>query len=155
MTSRPRSTTYGHRHPEPAADAPDHHAPSDCPVCGEHLIVTRLGCTSCGTELAGFFAPCEFCALSADDLDMLRVFLAGRGNLREVEKHLGVSYPTARARFTEVLQKMGLAATPEPEPEPQEPSREQLLAEVASGALTPEEATRLLTAISSGAAPPA
>jgi hypothetical protein len=130
---------------------PDHRAPSDCPVCGEHLIVTRLGCTSCGTELAGFFAPCEFCALSAEDTQMLRVFLAARGNLREVEKHLGVSYPTARARFTEVLQKMGLADEPEPEPAPTAPSREQILTEVASGALTPEEATRLL---SPGAARP-
>ena len=32
------------------------------------------------------------------ETELLRVFLASRGNLREVEKHLGVSYPTARAR---------------------------------------------------------
>lgn len=124
---------------------PDHRAPSDCPVCGEHLVVTRLGCAACGTELAGIFAPCEFCSLSAAELDMLRVFLAARGNLRELEKHLGVSYPTARARFTELLQKMGLIE-PEPATErPTTPSREQILAEVASGALTPAEAAKLLT----------
>lgn len=123
---------------------PDHRAPSDCPVCGDHLVVTRLGCASCGTELAGIFAPCEFCALSAVELDMLRVFLAARGNLRELERHLGVSYPTARARFTELLQKMGLIE-PEPEPDrPTAPTREQVLAEVATGALTPDEAARLL-----------
>ncbi|HEY9293671.1 MAG TPA: DUF2089 domain-containing protein [Microlunatus sp.] len=125
---------------------PDHRAPSDCPVCGEHLVVTRLGCASCGTELAGIFAPCEFCSLSAAELDMLRVFLAARGNLREVEKHLGVSYPTARLRFTEVLQKMGLAPIDESkvQPEPHEPTREEILSEVASGALTPSEAARLI-----------
>lgn len=124
---------------------PDHRAPSDCPVCGDHLVVTRLGCASCGTELAGIFAPCEFCSLSAAELDMLRVFLAARGNLRELEKHLGVSYPTARARFTELLQKMGLiepdAAAAE---RPTAPTRDQILAEVASGALTPAEAAKLL-----------
>jgi hypothetical protein len=123
---------------------PDHRAPTDCPVCGDHLVVTRLGCGSCGTELAGIFAPCEFCSLSAGELDMLRVFLAARGNLRELEKHLGVSYPTARARFTELLQKMGLS---EPDPAtvpPTAPSRQQILAEVASGALTPSEAASLL-----------
>ncbi|QGN33502.1 DUF2089 domain-containing protein [Microlunatus sp. Gsoil 973] len=128
----------------PAGSHPDHRAPSDCPVCGDHLVVTRLGCGSCGTELAGIFAPCEFCALSAAELDMLRVFLAARGNLRELEKHLGVSYPTARARFTELLQRMGLIE-PEPVPEPPtRPSRDEILAEVASGALTPAEATKLL-----------
>ncbi|QDP98972.1 DUF2089 domain-containing protein [Microlunatus elymi] len=126
---------------------PDHRAPSDCPVCGEHLVVTRLGCASCGTELAGIFAPCEFCALPASDLEMLRVFLAARGNLREVEKHLGVSYPTARLRFTGVLQRMGLAPMDESraEPEASEPSREEILSEVASGALSPAEAARLLS----------
>ncbi|SDS25233.1 DUF2089 domain-containing protein [Microlunatus soli] len=143
--SMPGRPGTGHRH---QTDGPDHRAPSDCPVCGEHLVVTRLGCESCGTELAGIFAPCEFCALSAAELDMLRVFLAARGNLREVEKHLGVSYPTARARFTEVLQKMGLAESDEPKPAAgppgQGPSREQILAEVASGALTPAEAASLL-----------
>ena len=125
---------------------PDHRAPSDCPVCGEHLVVTRLGCASCGTELAGIFAPCEFCSLSAGELEMLRVFLAARGNLREVEKHLGVSYPTARLRFTEVLQKMGLAPIDETKTESaaREPTRDEILAEVASGALTPVEAARLI-----------
>jgi hypothetical protein len=55
-----------------------------------------------------------------------------------------VSYPTARARFTELLQRMGLIeGEPAPEP-PTQPSRDEILAEVASGALTPAEAARLL-----------
>jgi hypothetical protein len=128
-----------------SADVPEHQAPSDCPVCGDQLITTRLGCTSCGTELVGMFASCDFCALSSTELDMLRVFLAARGNMREVEKHLGVSYPTARLRFTELLQKIGLAEEPEPAPSPEAPSREQILAEVAAGALTPDEAAALLS----------
>ena len=45
------------------AERHEHRAPSDCPVCGDHLAVTRLGCGSCGSELAGVFRPCEFCAL--------------------------------------------------------------------------------------------
>lgn len=68
---------------------------------------------------------------------MLRVFLSSRGNLREVEKHLGVSYPTARARFSALLDKLGLKDEPEPAAVP---TRGQILAEVATGALTPTEA---------------
>ncbi len=90
------------------------HAPRTCPVCDEPLAVTRLSC-GCGTELTGSFAACEFCALSAADLDLLRVFLASRGNLKEVERHLGVSYPTARARVDALLGRLGIGdAGPRP-----------------------------------------
>ena len=88
---------------------PTYRAPADCPVCGGELVTTRVGCRSCGSELAGEFAHCDFCALDERDTELLRVFLASRGNLREVEKHLGVSYPTARARFTQLLTRLGLA----------------------------------------------
>nr|WP_239579179.1 DUF2089 domain-containing protein [Microlunatus panaciterrae] len=125
--------------------APDHHAPSECPVCGDHLAVTRLGCGSCGTEVGGIFASCEFCALDAKDLDTLRVFLASRGNMRELERHLGVSYPTARLRFAQLLERLGLSGEPD---QPAGMTREQILSEVAAGALTPVEATRLLQQLS-------
>ena len=123
------------------SDRHTHHAPSACPVCGDRLAVTRLGCGTCGTELAGLFAPCDYCALDERESEMLRVFLASRGNLREVEKHLGVSYPTARARFNDLLRKLGLGTVEEA---PTAPTREQILSEVASGALSPDEAQALL-----------
>ena len=122
-------------------DVHRHRAPSACPVCGDQLAVTRLGCGTCGTELAGLFAPCDYCALDDRESELLRVFLASRGNLREVEKHLGVSYPTARARFNDLLRKLGLAAAEEA---PTTLTRDQILSEVASGALTPAAAQELL-----------
>jgi hypothetical protein len=120
----------------------EHRAPSDCPVCGDELAVIRLGCASCGTEIGGVFRACEFCALNEKETEMLRVFLTSRGNLREVEKHLGVSYPTARLRFAALLEKLGLGETPEPQAAL---TREEILSEVASGALTPDEAQELIT----------
>ena len=123
----------------------EHRAPSDCPVCGERLAVTRLGCGSCGTELAGVFSSCAFCALDEKETEMLQVFLASRGNLRELEKHLGVSYPTARLKFNQLLEKLGLATAPDPAPEGL--TRDQVLAEVASGALSPAEAESLLASL--------
>lgn len=139
-----------------------YHAPADCPVCGEELIITRKGCLKCGTELAGEFASCRYCSLDDADSDILRVFLTSRGNLREVEKHLGVSYPTARARFDALIAKLGFQPTADPaaddetEPEPagEEPGgggqgeygtpQEQILARVAAGELSSEVAAQLL-----------
>jgi len=103
--SDPTSHTAGH---------PAFRAPQDCPVCSEQLQVTRLSCPGCGTGLTGSFAPCSFCALTEADLALLRVFLTSRGTMKEVEKHLGVSYPTARLRFDDLLRKLGLTANDTP-----------------------------------------
>lgn len=102
------------------------------------MAVTRLSC-SCGTEVTGSFESCQFCALGADDLALLRVFLASRGNLKEVERHLGVSYPTARARVDALLGRLGVA--------PQAPSsgpgdRLATLESLAAGEIDVEEALR-------------
>ena len=96
----------------------DRRPPHDCPVCGETLALTRLSCQACGTELSGDFQACEFCALSGDERELLRVFLASRGNMKELQNFLKVSYPTARLRFDALLAKLGLdkGATPPPPP---------------------------------------
>jgi hypothetical protein len=107
-------------------------------VCGEVLAVTRLQCPGCATELSGEFASCEFCALPAEQRDLLRVFLSSRGNLKEIERHLGVSYPTARARVAELLTALGLtAATPDPQIE--------LLESLARGEIGVDEALKRLS----------
>jgi len=87
--------------------------PRSCPVCNGRLALTRLSCPDCETELSGVFESCDFCALDADDREMLRVFLRSRGNMKDLERHLGVSYPTARARFDRLLTRVGIEAEPE------------------------------------------
>lgn len=134
---------------------PLYHAPSDCPVCGDQLITTRKGCLKCGSELAGEFTSCEFCALEAADLDLLKVFLASRGNLKDVEKHLGVSYPTARSRLDAVLAKLDLphgdpqrgSGPTESQPDEPKSAREQILARVAAGEITPDIAQQLIAGL--------
>ena len=120
-----------------------HRAPRNCPVCNERLRVTRLGCEACGTGLSGDFEQCEFCALDSGDRDVLRVFLASRGNMKELERHLGVSYPTARGRFDDLIRKLGLSAPPATEPIPPDPRLSTLQA-LANGELDVEQARRLI-----------
>ena len=109
--------------------------PLNCPVCSERLALTRLTCPACRTELSGGFDTCEFCVLSNEDREVLRVFLASRGNMKELERHLGVSYPTARARFDSLLAKIGIERPAAPAP-----SRLELMEQVARGEIDVDEA---------------
>jgi hypothetical protein len=113
-----------------------HSAPSACPVCTDDLITTRLTCASCHTEISGTFSQCRYCQLTADDRALLEVFLRSRGNLRDVQAHLGVSYPTARQRFNDLLGRLGLD---EPVTSPDEVMRD-----LAAGRISVEEAQELL-----------
>jgi len=120
--------------------------PLNCPVCNERLALTRLSCPSCDTELSGGFATCEFCVLSNEDREVLRVFLASRGNMKDLERHLGVSYPTARARFDALLSKIGIdrpAAAPSP-------NRVELMEQVARGEIDIDEALKRLESTEGG-----
>src|ERR1700682_2441898 len=114
--------------------------PSNCPVCNHRLATTRLTCPDCSTELSGAFTSCEFCVLSNEDRDVLRVFLASRGNMKELERHLGVSYPTARARFDALLVKIGIARPAAPAPS----ARVELMEQVARGEIGIEDALKRL-----------
>jgi len=118
--------------------AEQRHAPRSCPVCGERLALTRLGCPECETELSGFFEPCAFCSLDPSERDMLLVFLRSRGNMKDLERHLGVSYPTVRSRFDKLVQKLGL------EPEESSSDRIGLLESLSKGEIDVGEALERL-----------
>ena len=121
----------------------DRRPPHDCPVCGETLALTRLSCQACGTELSGDFQACEFCALSGDERELLRVFLASRGNMKELQNYLKVSYPTARLRFDALLGKLGLDKGAAP-PSPPSGDRVEILQALARGDIDLGEAEQRL-----------
>ncbi len=103
------------------------------------MVVTELTCPSCGTELRGNFRPNEFAFLPDEKLEFLRMFLRLRGNLTELAKELGVSYPTARVRFDELMEALGYSERTGPRPEV-----ERILGMLEKGEITPDEAESLL-----------
>lgn len=90
-----------------------------CPACDTVLEVRRLECPTCHTAVEGRFPPSPYAALAPEQVAFLEVFLRARGNLREVERLLGLSYPTVRSRLDALLATLGFAAA-EPAPEPPE-----------------------------------
>lgn len=83
--------------------------PTKCPVCGGHYVVTELECNGCHSRLAGQFGTSRLSALDGEQTAFAEVFLSCRGNIKEVEKALGISYPTVRSRLDGVLETMGFA----------------------------------------------
>ena len=81
---------------------------STCPVCANELTITRLQCRGCGTSLEGEFGVGRFGRLAQEQLTLLESFLRSRGNLREMERDLGLSYPTIRGRLDALVRALGL-----------------------------------------------
>jgi hypothetical protein len=80
--------------------------PSRCPVCGEKLNVTKLSCPKCSTDINGSFQPCVYCGLDEKMKLFLDTFLKCRGNIKEVEKALRISYPTVKGLLDELIKTL-------------------------------------------------
>jgi hypothetical protein len=112
--------------------------PPRCPSCNGKLRVVMLQCPACEAEVSGSFDGCPVCALEGEQRRILDLFLAARGNLKQVQKELGVSYPTTRQRVEAMFAKL------EGKPEPAEPT--EILGRLAAGEIDVDEAERLLRA---------
>jgi len=118
-------------------------APGKCPVCSSDLQVVRLQCTSCGTAVEGHFELSKFNRLDPEHLAFLELFLKARGNIKEVERELGLSYPTVRARLDALLAVLGYAVEPERKAELTKRRRE-ILDDLDARKISAEDALRLL-----------
>lgn len=120
-----------------------------CPTCGGEFAVTELTCTVCDTVVRSHYSPCPFCRLAPEDLEFMLIFVRNRGNVKEMERELGVSYWTIRGRLNEVITSMGLEPGGEPEDEPPQarppaPDRQAVLDRLRRGELSAEEAAEQL-----------
>jgi hypothetical protein len=84
-----------------------HDVIATCPVCANELTITRLHCRSCGTALEGEFGVGRFGRLDREQMGLLESFLRSRGNLKEMERELGISYPTVRGRVDALVRALG------------------------------------------------
>lgn len=70
--------------------------------------MAEICCPDCKTTIKGSFELPLFAVLSKEDEDFLKTFLAARGNIKEVERRLAISYPTVKARLESLVNKLGL-----------------------------------------------
>ncbi len=111
-----------------------------CPVCSSNLKVNELGCKKCGTSIKGEFDLCKFCYLTKEQKYFLEVFIKNRGNIKEIEKELGISYPTVRRNLDNVIKELGY----NPGSSDEEVSKKEVLEKLSKGKITSKEALKLL-----------
>lgn len=127
-----------------------YHAPARCPVCGGEMAVTRLRCARCDTELSGSFAPCRFCRLEEKHLRFVETFLRCRGSIKEVEKALGVSYPTVKNMLDAALASLGFDEREDLRAIREEEERSAILARLAAKEIDVETAVEALEQLKGG-----
>ena len=115
----------------------------DCPVCSTPLRVKVLQCPSCHTRIEGDFTPgtSRILNLSRKELDFVERFVSLRGNIREMEKALGVSYPTVRSMLDGIISKLGYRVRHEMD----KTRKAAVLDRLERGEINAEEAERILS----------
>ncbi|MEX0974686.1 MAG: DUF2089 domain-containing protein [Bacillota bacterium] len=123
-----------------------------CPVCGSGLEVTEIQCPSCHTRLSGHFDLCKFCKLPPEQRSFAEIFIKNRGNIREVEKELGISYPTVRGRLEALIKALGYQVAQDEDESRLDAARggqrKDILDRLAKGEVNAQEAARLLKNLS-------
>lgn len=116
----------------------------ECPVCKDALEVTKLHCRKCDTSIEGHFALGRLHSLSPEQLRFAETFIRCEGKINRVEEELKISYPTVRARLYDLIRAMGYEVKDEEPVATKSIDRQTVLAELARGEITAEEAAQRL-----------
>lgn len=119
--------------------------PGNCPFCGGGIDVTAFACGDCDAAVEGRFAPNKLAALDGAQAEFVLAFVRNRGNIKELERELGISYPTVRARLDDVIRALGFrVAEDAAAAEETRARRTDILAAVEKGEMTAAEAADAL-----------
>jgi len=114
---------------------------TSCPVCTHTLSVTQLHCSHCETTIENTFALTSLLSLSQEQLHFVEIFLVCRGNIKEVEKELGISYPTVRGKLNDIVQVLRPDVQSGTKPDSDEKKIVEMLE---TGVISADEALKLL-----------
>ncbi len=117
---------------------------TQCPVCKDELVITRLHCESCNTSIEGHFYTSHFANISHEHMEFIEVFVRCEGKIKRVEEELNLSYPTIRNRLHEVIRAMGYEPGKDEGTDMDEEKRRNILADLDAGRISAEDAMRAL-----------
>ena len=112
--------------------------PTNCPACNARMNITELRCSKCDTKVQGVFPMNKLVSLSEEDREFLMTFLRSRGNIKEVQERMGISYPTVKNRLDKLLTALGLLE------EVRTINQNEIITALKNGGISAEEAINLL-----------
>ena len=115
---------------------PAKHLVARCPFCASALEIRKLGCVACDTAIESRLPLPGILRLPADLQRFVLTFLRCEGKIRDVEKELGISYPTVVKRLELVNVLLGHQPAPT--------GRTGILEQLERGEITVQEATQFL-----------
>lgn len=71
----------------------------NCPTCSKPMEVAALTCQECDLTLQGQFESHPLMKLDGEMLHFLHVFIICEGKIADMEKALGISYPTVKNKI--------------------------------------------------------
>ncbi len=128
-----------------------HDIPSRCPITGENLYVSEITSAESGVTIRGKFKIPAVSKLDDEQQVFLETFLRSRGVILTMEKELGISYPTVRARLDNLLEAMGLTPFKEREGKAENngEGKRKILKQLEDGKITAAEAKEKLRGLNS------
>lgn len=115
--------------------------PARDPVTGQKLVVTELAAEDGSITIRGRFRIPEVARIDQNHREFLEVFLRSRGVISTVEKELGISYPTVRARLDALLEALDYKPIKEGKSKAKEAeAKRRILEQLEAGKITAEEA---------------
>lgn len=118
-------------------------AVSHCPVCNSPLVISRLTCPECSTSIEGAFGHGLFSDLIDEERRFVELFVVVRGNIKEMEKRLGISYPTVRNKLDAIIAKLDKKLRKD-DPDTRRRRRIEIIESIKRGEISPDEGAALI-----------
>lgn len=77
-----------------------------CPDCERIMTPVACRCEECGIRMEGNFSVSILSQLSPDDQALMIAFVRSFGSIKKIQELLDVSYPTARARIADLIDRL-------------------------------------------------
>ena len=101
---------------------------------GAPIVVERVRLAESEIAIEGEFELPPLARLSAEDQVFVMAFVRSHGSIKEMERIFGISYPTVKNRLNRISEQFELVEIESA------PAQTDILAKLASGEITAEEA---------------